>query len=219
MAEWTVVSRPKREDVRRAIIEAGVRVFAAEGYNNANIAKIAELAGFTKGAVYSNFSSKPELFTAVMTHHLNTERGGIMQVVLTGLNEAESTQQLVENLSLELARALPDLAPWQIALDQFRSLAQRDLEISAVYNELSRTRIATVVEMCASHEAARDLLTRDLELFATTLLYLVNILCLELAARQGALADTAADQSTSDDQAVTDRNAEILRRALEGMIR
>ena len=207
--ERTETTRPKREDVRQAIIEAGVKAFETDGYNDANIAKIAAQAGFTKGAVYSNFGSKPELFTAVVTHHLNTERGGIMQVVLDGLNEATSTEALIENLSMQLARALPDLAPWQIALDQFRGLAQRDKEIAMVYSELSQSRIATVVDMCASHPVASELLKDGLEVFAITLLGLVNVLCLELAAQPG--------ERTDEER--TRLNAEILRHALRGMIR
>ncbi len=207
--ERTVTARPKREDVRQAIVEAGVKVFEAEGYDKASISRIAAEAGFTKGAVYSNFGSKPELFTAVVTHHLNTERGGIMQVVLNGLDEACSTEVLIENLSLQLARALQDLVPWQIALDQFRSLAQRDKEIAAVYRELSHARIETVVDMCASHPVAKDILTERLEIFATALLSLVNVLCLELAAQI----------SDGRDERRVAMNAEILRSALKGMIR
>lgn len=209
MMEHMVAVRPKRCEVRQAIIEAGVKAFGSEGYDKASVSRIAAEAGFTKGAVYSNFGSKPELFSAVVMHHLDMERGGIMQVVMGSLNEATSMEALIEGLSLDLARALPDLVPWQIALDQFRSLSLRDTEISRLYHELKEARTQAVMDMCASHPAAKDLLADGLKIFATALLALVNVLCLELAAQP-------------DEQAKAQclkLNAEILRRALKGMIR
>ena len=47
--------RPRREDVRAQILEAAIVVFYREGYGAASMQKIAAEAGFTKGAVYSNF--------------------------------------------------------------------------------------------------------------------------------------------------------------------
>ena len=54
--------RPKRDDVRAAILTSAAETFLEEGFQRASLAIIAQRAGFTKGAVYSNFGSKPELF-------------------------------------------------------------------------------------------------------------------------------------------------------------
>ncbi len=58
----STLARPSRADVRERILVAADKVFTAQGYANANLSQIAAEAGFTKGAVYSNFDSKPELF-------------------------------------------------------------------------------------------------------------------------------------------------------------
>ncbi|MGF2952208.1 TetR family transcriptional regulator, partial [Mycobacterium sp. THU-M116] len=55
-------SRPKRSEVRARILDAAASTFARCGFAGASIDAIADAAGFTKGAVYSNFGSKDDLF-------------------------------------------------------------------------------------------------------------------------------------------------------------
>lgn len=50
---------------REHLLAAAAQVFADRGYQRATLDEVAEAAGFTKGAVYSNFSSKEELFLAL----------------------------------------------------------------------------------------------------------------------------------------------------------
>jgi AcrR family transcriptional regulator len=50
---------------RAGILAAAARVFARRGYEGASIAEIAEEAGFSHGAVYSNFTDKEDLFLAL----------------------------------------------------------------------------------------------------------------------------------------------------------
>lgn len=54
---------------RNKLLECGPRVVAAEGYEGASIDKIAEAAGFSKGAFYSNFDSKEEFFLETLELH------------------------------------------------------------------------------------------------------------------------------------------------------
>jgi AcrR family transcriptional regulator len=65
-----VVVRLTREQsrarTRAAVIDAAMVVFAARGFAGASMEEIAAEAGFTRGAVYSNFADKTELFLAVL---------------------------------------------------------------------------------------------------------------------------------------------------------
>lgn len=56
----------KREQTRRDLIKAAGEVFAKRGFHAASVDEIAEQAGYSKGAVYSNFDSKEDLFVALM---------------------------------------------------------------------------------------------------------------------------------------------------------
>src|SRR3712207_29052 len=55
----------KQAETRERLLEAATRVFARRGYAAASIEEIAEEAGFSHGAVYSNFAGKEALFLAV----------------------------------------------------------------------------------------------------------------------------------------------------------
>jgi AcrR family transcriptional regulator len=57
----------KRRAMTRAhLLAAAAEVFAERGYHAATLDQIADAAGFSKGAVYSNFASKDELFLALI---------------------------------------------------------------------------------------------------------------------------------------------------------
>jgi AcrR family transcriptional regulator len=56
----------RREITRTTLIEAAAEVFAEKGLQAASLDEIAERAGFTRGAIYSNFGSKEDLLLAVL---------------------------------------------------------------------------------------------------------------------------------------------------------
>ena len=62
----TRISRTdSRARTRSGLLEAAHRVFVRRGFHAATLDEIADEAGYTKGAVYSNFASKEDLFFAV----------------------------------------------------------------------------------------------------------------------------------------------------------
>ncbi|QOR71306.1 TetR/AcrR family transcriptional regulator [Ruania alkalisoli] len=62
--------RDRQQQTREALIFAARSVFAEDGYHAASLDRIAREAGFSKGAVYSNFDGKSALFLAVMDRNL-----------------------------------------------------------------------------------------------------------------------------------------------------
>ena len=57
--------RERQEQTRELLLDAAAMVFARRGYHEASVEEIASEAGFSTGAVYSNFSGKEELFLAL----------------------------------------------------------------------------------------------------------------------------------------------------------
>ena len=55
-----------RKATRQRLLEAAAQVIARVGLASASVEEIAETAGFSRGAFYSNFQSKDELFLAVL---------------------------------------------------------------------------------------------------------------------------------------------------------
>jgi AcrR family transcriptional regulator len=56
----------QRQETREQLLAAAERVFAGRGYHGASVAEIADAAGYTIGALYSNFSGKEALFLALL---------------------------------------------------------------------------------------------------------------------------------------------------------
>ena len=54
---------------RALLLEVAAGEFLAHGYSGTSLERIAELAGFSKGAVYGNFAGKDELCLAVLENH------------------------------------------------------------------------------------------------------------------------------------------------------
>jgi AcrR family transcriptional regulator len=55
----------RTERTRRAILDAALEVFVAEGYTDANIAHIVERCGMSVGSLYHHFGGKADLFLAL----------------------------------------------------------------------------------------------------------------------------------------------------------
>lgn len=68
--------RPGRPDRTRAdLLAAAVSLFASRGYGATSVEDVAAAAGYTKGAVYSRFPSKSDLFLAIFRDHLDRGPG------------------------------------------------------------------------------------------------------------------------------------------------
>jgi AcrR family transcriptional regulator len=55
----------RRQLTREHLLAAAAQVFAERGFHGATLDEVARVAGFSKGAVYSNFESKDDLFLAL----------------------------------------------------------------------------------------------------------------------------------------------------------
>jgi AcrR family transcriptional regulator len=61
------LSRAERQaQTRQDLLDAAARVFVARGFEGASIEAITDEAGYTRGAFYSNYSSKAELFAELL---------------------------------------------------------------------------------------------------------------------------------------------------------
>ena len=71
----------QREKTRGCLVEAATKVFSRRGYDKASLDEVAEEAGFTKGAVYSNFKGKEDLFLATIDAHFERRLEAIRRVL------------------------------------------------------------------------------------------------------------------------------------------
>ena len=68
------VRRQPRTQTREELLDAAARVFARRGFHGASVEAVSEEAGFSTGAVYSNFASKEELFLSLYEERIQRRR-------------------------------------------------------------------------------------------------------------------------------------------------
>jgi AcrR family transcriptional regulator len=99
----------KQARTRAELLGTAASVFAERGYDGASVEEIAERAGYSHGAVYSNFAGKADLFFAVFEDYM---AGRARELVVT-------QEGLDEDAPLEVrARALADQWMERFAADR-----------------------------------------------------------------------------------------------------
>ena len=121
----------KRERTRAALVAAALEVVAAKGFAAASLDEIAAKAGMTKGAIYSNFSSKAELLLAAMS-----AKGLTLPSARTAdMTVADELKTMAHDLAATLRRAKGE----ETFLAEFHLYALSDPEIrkgiAATYSE------------------------------------------------------------------------------------
>lgn len=108
--------KPKRETraekqarTRAELLATAAGVFGERGYDGASVEEIAERAGYSHGAVYSNFTGKEALFLAVFEEYMAARAREL----------AETQADLDDDATLETrARALADQWMERFAADR-----------------------------------------------------------------------------------------------------
>jgi len=120
---------------RELVLAAAQRVFIARGYAGATLEAIAEEAGFSKGVVYSQFGSKPDLFFALLQQR-SEQRAAHHREAVAGLTGFAAFEAVIRAGARDSA-AEPG---WEFVLTEFRAQAVRNPELHQRYAQLhSRT--------------------------------------------------------------------------------
>ena len=91
-----------REDKRRRIIEAAIRVFAEKGFFGARVSEIAEAAGVADGTIYLYFKSKDDILISLFEEKMQDliDRLSACLAEHEGDPEAKVRRYIVEHLTL-----------------------------------------------------------------------------------------------------------------------
>src|SRR4051812_26363447 len=99
---------------RRLLLDAAGRVFRDLGYTGASLDAIAEAAGFTKGAVYSHFTSKADLFLKLLEERIERRIASQLTAASTALGAGDLRQ-----VFLDVFMTSRSDSRWQLALLEF----------------------------------------------------------------------------------------------------
>lgn len=140
------LTREESKAVTRArVLEAAAEVFARRGFHGASVEEVAETAGYSKGAVYSNFASKEDLFLALLDQRLDAQMEAFAAVFATELTPPARLDALgrMRTPTLDSGR------DWCLLATEFWLYAAREPKIGprlAVRRRLARERVAQLIE-------------------------------------------------------------------------
>ncbi|GAB3632511.1 TetR/AcrR family transcriptional regulator [Microbacterium shaanxiense] len=144
----TIPVTKRRESTRARLMDAAAQVFAEVGLEGASVEAICERAGFTRGAFYSNFDSKDELFlelaSTVAEQRLASVRGRIEEFVAAGvLNGDADPIELVQKV---MDSGLDDRLS-VLMMSEIRIRALRDEVFGKAYLAQDRAMTASIEEI------------------------------------------------------------------------
>ena len=176
-----MATRPRREDVRAAILDHAARVFGREGYARSSLARIAAEAGYTKGAVYSGFAGKPDLFAAACTVQFERATTRAMDGVADALDDPDLPH---EDLVARVAEALADVVlettgSWPLLLHEFQAVGLREPAVGRAYRTLTVRRRDFLAGLLREHRVLADVPDEQVTHTAAMLLMLVHTLSVE----------------------------------------
>ena len=175
-----------KANTRERLLGAARSVFASSGFHGASVEEIASRAGFSTGALYSNFDGKEDLFLVLMEREINEHAREIAEAVQARESVAERAAGGARRWMTMIERE-PELL---LLFTEFWAYGVRDAQV--------RPKVA------ARFAQVRELLTRliadgvrefDLEL---------QMPAEQLAVAIDALADGIARQKLTDPEAVPD---------------
>jgi AcrR family transcriptional regulator len=120
-----------RQRTRENLLAAAAVVFDRAGYNGTSLEAVAEAAGYTRGAVYSNFATKADLFMALLERFVEQE-GEVQGAQL----ETQTIEQFFDGLDATFEKQTQD-RQWVLLQLEFFLAAARDPAIRAKYLEKS----------------------------------------------------------------------------------
>jgi TetR/AcrR family transcriptional regulator, transcriptional repressor of aconitase len=136
-----------RAETRATLIAVGRRHFLRYGVGGAVAEKIAEDAGYSRGALYSNFDGKEELFLAV----IQEEQAFRLNFFRSLLKEEPSGKRRLRKMRDAIADLLTD-HDWIVLRAEFEAAALRSERIRQNFVEMHRQQIRD------GGELVRDLL-------------------------------------------------------------
>jgi AcrR family transcriptional regulator len=116
----------RREQIRSDLVASARRVFLRRGFHQASLEEIAQDAGWSKGAVFSNFAGKDELFLAVLAEQYQRRQREQLTQMRTGGSLAGGLRAAAR----EMAENQAD-PHWTPLLVEFWTHASRQEELRA----------------------------------------------------------------------------------------
>jgi AcrR family transcriptional regulator len=150
MSSEAETRKQKQERTRVELIEAAGRVFARRGYHGASVEEVAAEAGYSTGAVYSNFAGKEELFLALNDHELE-KRLEDYRAVVDALDSPDAVEQTASERFGDFIRDDPD---WPLLYFEFWAYGARNKRLRGEFVKQREAEVKIIAEAIERQTAA-----------------------------------------------------------------
>jgi AcrR family transcriptional regulator len=142
----------RRQQTRDHLLAAAAQVFAERGFHGASLDAVAAAAGFSKGAVYSNFKNKEDLFLALLESIYSREMR-LLRATLEA-SEVPPESRLTDFLPLILdgVGQTPSPENWAVLYMEFALFAMRNPAAQRKLAEIDEANIAAVAELISEEK-------------------------------------------------------------------
>jgi AcrR family transcriptional regulator len=130
-----------KDQTRLRLLDAAQAIFMKKGFVAASVEDIAEAAGYTRGAFYSNFRSKPELFLELLRRDHES-----MQAELHSIFEENATREDMEASVLHYYSRLPRDNKYFLLWVEAKLLAARDARFRVRFNAFLHEKVEQLTE-------------------------------------------------------------------------
>lgn len=137
------MARDPRDVTRARILEAARRLFLARGFTRVAIEDVAAKAGYTRGAVYSNFANKGELFLALVDERFDRQQDRSSFVAPATATAAQRVDLLARWLAAEASQT----REWLSAEVEFTAFASTDPALSVRVMQAQRAGRSALAEL------------------------------------------------------------------------
>ncbi len=186
MATARLTREQSKAQTRERLLGAARTVFARRGYHGASVEEIAAEAGYSTGALYSNFDGKQALFLALLDREID--------------EHAREIEEAVRERDTVAERARGGAARWMAMIEREPELQLLFMEFWAYAGRDPNVRR----QVAASFARARAVLTRLISDGARDFDLELELPAEQLAIAIDALADGIARQKMADPEAVPD---------------
>jgi AcrR family transcriptional regulator len=129
---------------RQLVLDAAERLFLANGFGATSLEDIAREAGFSKGAVYSNFAGKTDLFFAIVEGQFVELSAQLREAVTTAAQDPASQLAAVGRW---YERFLTVEAGWSRSLPELAAIAAQDDAARARFAALLQSVEAAITDL------------------------------------------------------------------------
>ncbi|MEI3614072.1 TetR/AcrR family transcriptional regulator [Pseudogracilibacillus sp. SO30301A] len=160
MSKKRLTREESKQQTRKELLEVASEMFAKQGFYSTSVDQIAEEAGYSKGAIYSNFGSKDDLFLSVFKENQKEDLQSLEAIA----EEYDSLDEFINMIENNHQYERKENQDWSILKLEFLLYAMRDDSVSkklAPILEESRSQMTNILKAFYQPDDQKRLVSID----------------------------------------------------------